>query len=281
MFGSNDDKKPPVQPGQPPVAGNTPAEPAAEKKSMFSWLRKKPQETPAPAVAPQEPVTAPVEVPAQESAPAVVAEAAPVAPAPNEPAASVVTETPVAAVPGNEVAAAVPAEPVPVAEVAPVASSAAVVEPATSAVADEASRPAFSRFRINAGAEPIAPVVLPVEVEVPPAPAEAAVVEQAKPGDNQGGWFARLKEGPVENQRQSRRRHGQPVPRQEGHRRRPARRAGNPPAHRRRRCRGHDGHCAEPDQARGRARNWPTAMRCTRRCSRNSTTCSSRSSSRC
>ncbi len=195
MFGSNDDKKTPAQPGQPPVAGNAPAEPAAEKKSMFSWLRKKPQEALAPAAAPQEPVAAPAAVLAQESAPAVVAEAAPVAPAPNEPAASVVTETPVAPVPGNEVAAAVPAEPVPVAEVAPVASIAVVVEPATSAVADEASRPAFSRFRINAGAEPIAPVVLPVEVEVPPAPAEAAVVEQAKPGDNQGGWFARLKQG--------------------------------------------------------------------------------------
>ncbi len=196
MFGSNDDKKTPAQPGQPPVAGNTPAEPAAEKKSMFSWLRKKqPQETQVPAAAPQEPVTAPVVVPAQESAPAVVAEAAPVAPAPNEPAASVVTEVPVAPVPGNEVAAAVPAEPVPAAEVAPVASSAAVVEPLAPAAGDEAARPAFSRFRINAGAEPIAPVVLPVEVEVPAAPAEAAVVEQAKPGDNQGGWFARLKQG--------------------------------------------------------------------------------------
>lgn len=195
MFGSNDDKKTPAQPVQPPVAGNAPAEPAAEKKSMFSWLRKKPQETPAPAAAPQEPVAAPVIVPAQESAPAVVAEAAPVAPAPIEPAASVVTEVPVAPVPGNEVAAVVPAEPVPTAEVAPVASSAAVVEPLAPAAGDEAPRPAFSRFRINAGAEPIAPVVLPVEVEVPVAPAEAAVVEQAKPGDNQGGWFARLKEG--------------------------------------------------------------------------------------
>ncbi len=195
MFGSNDDKKTPAQPVQLPVAGNAPAEPAAEKKSMFSWLRKKPQETPAPAAAPQEPVAAPVVVPAQVSAPAVVAESAPVAPAPNEPAVSVVTETPVAPVPGNEVATAVSAEPVPVAEVVPVASSAAVVEPAVPAAGDEAPRPAFSRFRINAGAEPIAPVMLPVEVEVPPAPVEAPVAEQAKPGDNQGGWFARLKEG--------------------------------------------------------------------------------------
>ena len=198
MFGSNDDKKTPAQPGQPPVAGNAPAEPAAEKKSMFGWLRKKPQETPAPAAAPQEPVGAPPVVPAQESAPAVVAEAAPVAPAPSEPAPSVVTETPVAPVPSIEVAPVLPVEPapvVPVAEAAPAVSSSPVVEPAAPATADEAPRPAFSRFRINAGAEPIAPVVLPVEVEVPAAPAEAAVTEQAKPGDNQGGWFARLKQG--------------------------------------------------------------------------------------
>ncbi|MGH8352548.1 MAG: signal recognition particle-docking protein FtsY, partial [Pseudomonas sp.] len=39
MFGSNDDKKTPA-----PVAEKTPAEPA-EKKSLFGWMRKKPQET--------------------------------------------------------------------------------------------------------------------------------------------------------------------------------------------------------------------------------------------
>ena len=199
MFGSNDDKKTPAQPGQAPVAGNAPAESAAEKKSMFGWLRKKPQEAQAPAAVPQEPVAAaPAVVPAQESAPAVVAEAAPVAPAPSEPVPSIVTEAPVAPVPSIEVAPVLPVEPapvVPVAEAAPAVSSSPVVEPAAPATADEAPRPAFSRFRINAGAEPIAPVVLPVEVEVPAAPAEAAVTEQAKPGDNQGGWFARLKQG--------------------------------------------------------------------------------------
>ena len=199
MFGSNDDKKTPAQPGQAPVAGNAPAEPAAEKKSMFGWLRKKPQEAQVPAAVPQEPVAAaPAVVPAQESAPAVVAEAAPVAPAPSEPVPSIVTEAPVAPVPSIEVAPVLPVEPapvVPVPEAVPAVSSSPVVEPAAPVVADEAPRPAFSRFRINAGAEPIAPVMLPVEVEVPPAPVEAVVTEQAKPGDNQGGWFARLKEG--------------------------------------------------------------------------------------
>ena len=198
MFGSNDDKKTPAQPGQAPVAGNAPAEPAAEKKSMFGWLRKKPQEAQAPAAVPQEPVAAAPLVPTQESAPAVVAEAASVAPAPSEPAASVVTEAPVAPVPSIEVAPVRPVEPapvVPVAEAVPAVSSAPVVEPVAPVAADEAPRPAFSRFSINAGAEPIAPVMLPVEVEVPPAPVEAPVTEQAKPGDNQGGWFARLKEG--------------------------------------------------------------------------------------
>jgi fused signal recognition particle receptor len=65
---------------------------------------------------------------------------------------------------------------------------------------DETPRPAFSRFRINAGTAVTHPVheqPLPVEVLPEPQPeAEAAPVqvEQSKPGDNQGGWFARLKQ---------------------------------------------------------------------------------------
>lgn len=50
------------------------------------------------------------------------------------------------------------------------------------------------RFRINAGEAPIiAPVLeaLPAELD---SVGEAPPVEQAKPGDNQGGWFERLKE---------------------------------------------------------------------------------------
>ena len=51
MFGSNDDKQ------SPAPAGKASAE-AGEKKSLFGWLRKKPQGEPTPA-APAEATTAP------------------------------------------------------------------------------------------------------------------------------------------------------------------------------------------------------------------------------
>jgi fused signal recognition particle receptor len=60
-----------------------------------------------------------------------------------------------------------------------------------------APAPSGSRFRINAGSEvlhaPVQPVVEPI---APPEPEAvvAPLVEQNKPGDNQGGWFARLKQ---------------------------------------------------------------------------------------
>jgi fused signal recognition particle receptor len=161
MFGSQDDKPSPEQPG--------------EKKSLFGWLRKKPQDSaaapeqapPAPlaeaAAAPAEPVAAPVPA-ALEVAPAEV----PAAPAVAEPA---VVEPPVASAP-------------------------ATIEPAASAQApaapEEAARPAFSRFRLNVGSEVTHPVH---EQPAQPEPVAAPQVEQSKPGDNQGGWFARLKQG--------------------------------------------------------------------------------------
>ncbi|PTQ72916.1 signal recognition particle-docking protein FtsY [Pseudomonas sp. GV071] len=95
MFGSNDDKKTPA-----PAEATTPApsdEKSGEKKSLFGWLRKKPQEpvaAPEPAaetVAPAEPavVEAPpvieapvVELPAQEQPPIAVPEPMAVEPAP-------------------------------------------------------------------------------------------------------------------------------------------------------------------------------------------------------
>ncbi|MDX5371019.1 MAG: signal recognition particle-docking protein FtsY [Pseudomonadaceae bacterium] len=165
MFGSQDDKPSPEQPG--------------EKKSLFGWLRKKPQDSaaapeqapPAPvaeaAAAPAEPVAAPVPA-ALEVAPAEV----PAAPAVAEPAAVV----------------------------PPVAPAPAAIEPAASAqapaAADEAARPAFSRFRLNVGSEVTHPVhEQPAQPEPQPEPVAAPQVEQSKPGDNQGGWFARLKQG--------------------------------------------------------------------------------------
>lgn len=225
MFGSNDDKK------SPAPAGKAPAE-AGEKKSLFGWLRKKPQDEPTPAApaATTEETTAPavpVEVTSASTAPVVE----PVAPTvPLEAAAAPVAVEPVAAPAAVEVVAVPPAAPVelqavtpqvepvavpaphevvpaPVAEVpagiapepsvaaapvAPVSTPVAAAAPA----AGEPARPAFSRFRINAGAEvthavhePVAEVVQPVE------PESAPQLEQNKPGDNQGGWFARLKQG--------------------------------------------------------------------------------------
>lgn len=165
MFGSQDDKPSPEQPG--------------EKKSLFGWLRKKPQDSAAApeqappasvaeaAAAPAEPVAAPVPA-ALEVAPAEV----PAAPAVAEPA---VVEPPVAPAP-------------------------AAIEPAASAQApaapDEAARPAFSRFRLNVGSEVTHPVhEQPAQPEPQLEPVAAPQVEQSKPGDNQGGWFARLKQG--------------------------------------------------------------------------------------
>ncbi|MBS7664414.1 signal recognition particle-docking protein FtsY [Pseudomonas lalucatii] len=160
MFGSNDDKKTPAAPAaeQPAEKG---AEKPAEKKGLFGWLRKKPQEpaSPAPSDAPAQP-----EPSAQPEAPAASAEPAPVAPPPSS--------APAVAAPDNATPEAAAAE------VAPVNAS---------------------RFRINAGSEVLhaptpAPEPEPEPVEPPP-PVFAAALEQAKPGDNQGGWFARLKQG--------------------------------------------------------------------------------------
>jgi fused signal recognition particle receptor len=186
MFGSQDDKPSPEQSG--------------EKKSLFGWLRKKPeapgaaeQPQPAPAV---EPSSAPVE-PASAASPAPVTETS-AEPAVVVPAAAPVVEPVPVPVPVPEPVAAAP-EPVsaPVV-VQPPIERLPVVEAAPLA---EEPKPAFSRFRINAGSEVTHPVhAAPVEPAPQPAPqpepvAAPALVEQSKPGDNQGGWFARLKQG--------------------------------------------------------------------------------------
>ena len=127
MFGSQDDKPLPAKSG--------------EKKSLFGWLRKKPQ-----ADAEQSP------------------------PQP-EPAAALTPE--------EAEAPASPATPV-----EPVAAPAAEAEPA----------PAAEIVEVPPPAPPVA--VEPAPVEPPPAEPEPAPqqAEQSKPGDNRGGWFARLKQ---------------------------------------------------------------------------------------
>ncbi|MGA4532350.1 signal recognition particle-docking protein FtsY [Ectopseudomonas chengduensis] len=126
MFGSKDDKNPPAE-------ADTQAQPMSEeKKSLFSWWRKKPAETAVestPSAPIEQPVTqAPVEPPTPEPAPVAEPEVTEVASAPapqpeaqaaEPPAAPVVIEPPPV---GSE----------PVVEVAPVvAAPALVAAPAT------------------------------------------------------------------------------------------------------------------------------------------------------
>lgn len=190
MFGSNDDKKSPAA--------------AGEKKSLFGWLRKKPQEPvveqppaipePAPAPAPvieEEP--APIVLPIAEPVLQPEAEAEPEAPAAPELPLTLaaepwltlpVAEEPVALV--EEAAPHVtPVIPAPVAEVPAQPVSEPVVEPAP--VISEPAAP------VVPPSEPApiaaAPVVAPVEVPVE-APVETPRTEETK-----AGFFARLKQG--------------------------------------------------------------------------------------
>ncbi|AMT86329.1 MULTISPECIES: signal recognition particle-docking protein FtsY [Pseudomonas] len=196
MFGSNDDKKSPAA--------------AGEKKSLFGWLRKKPQEPvveqppaipePAPAPAPvieEEP--APIVLPIAEPVLQPEAEAEPEAPAapelPLTPAAEPwltlpVAEEPVALV--EEAAPHVtPVIPAPVAEVPAQPVPEPVVEPAP--VISEPAAPVVppSEPAPIAAAPVVAPVAPVVPVEVPvEAPVETPRTEETK-----AGFFARLKQG--------------------------------------------------------------------------------------
>ncbi|QXI16094.1 signal recognition particle-docking protein FtsY [Pseudomonas hamedanensis] len=198
MFGSNDDKKTPAA--------------AGEKKSLFGWLRKKPQETvveqppaipepaPAPAPAIEEelapivlPIAEPVLQPQAEAEPETpaaaelpltsAAEPRPSLPVAEEPAAFVeeaapqvtpVTPAPVAVV-------AVEPEPAPVVEQAP-----AISEPNTRVAQPSEPEPAPIAA---ASVTPVATAVVPVEalVETP--------VETPRSEETKAGFFARLKQG--------------------------------------------------------------------------------------
>ena len=203
MFGSNDDKKTPAA--------------AGEKKSLFGWLRKKPQEPvveqppaipePAPAPAPvieeepapivlpiAEPVLQPVEPEPEPQVP--VAAELPLTPAAEPWLTLPVAEEPVALV--EEAAPHItPVIPAPVAfepEVAPAPVVEPIVEPAP--VVAEPVAPVF--------VEPVAPVVqqpapLPAPVIAEPvAPVEVvaeAPVEAPRTEETKAGFFARLKQG--------------------------------------------------------------------------------------
>ncbi|MGE8344430.1 signal recognition particle-docking protein FtsY [Pseudomonas helleri] len=172
MFGSNDDKKNPAA--------------AGEKKGLFGWLRRKPQETvveqpaPAPEVTPEPLIEAtPVVVePVPEVVAAPVVEAAKPEPWPPLP----VPEEPVALVEDVEAPHIVP----PIPEPEPVVAVVEVVEPVLEVV-ETLPEP-----------EPVAPAPAPIAAPVAVVAAPAPVVEPPAPApvaEAKVGFFARLKQG--------------------------------------------------------------------------------------
>ncbi|MHC8356927.1 signal recognition particle-docking protein FtsY [Pseudomonas sp. LB3P81] len=178
MFGSNDDKKAPAA--------------AGEKKSLFGWLRKKPQETvveqpqpfpestPAPVIEEQPapivlPIAAPVLQPVVEAEPEVVAEQ-PLAPAAEPWLTLPVAEEPVALVEDELAPHVTPPIPAPT-SFAPEPIQAPVVEPVVMAepvpVVPEPVIPVF--------VAPVAPVVHAPEPAPVVAPVAAAPVVPVVP----------------------------------------------------------------------------------------------------
>ncbi|KAF2389543.1 signal recognition particle-docking protein FtsY [Pseudomonas frederiksbergensis] len=200
MFGSNDDKKTPAA--------------AGEKKSLFGWLRKKPQEpvveqpqpTPEPIPAPVieeeptpivlpsvEPVLQPVEL---EPEPQVdVAAELPLTPAAEPWLTLPVAEEPVALVEDEQAPHVTPPIPAPIAFTpepvhVPVVEPVIVAEPAP--VVPEPVVPAF--------VAPVAPIVqAPEPAPAPVVAAPVAIIETpAEPPrteETKAGFFARLKQG--------------------------------------------------------------------------------------
>ena len=198
MFGSNDDKKAPAA--------------AGEKKSLFGWLRKKPQETvveqpqpipepvPAPVIdeAPAPvvlPISEPVQQPVVEAAPDVVA-AQPSSAA--EPWLTLpVAEEPVSLVEDELAPHITPPIPAPSA-FSPAPVQVPVIEPVV--VAEPA--PVIPEPVIPAFVAPAAPVVQAPEPAPVAAPVAAAPVvpvetpaEPVRTEETKAGFFARLKQG--------------------------------------------------------------------------------------
>ncbi|MCP2024577.1 signal recognition particle-docking protein FtsY [Pseudomonas laurylsulfatiphila] len=205
MFGSNDDKKTPAA--------------AGEKKSLFGWLRKKPQE---PVVEqPQAiPEPAPTPVPVIEEAPAPVVlpiaepllqpkvEAAP------EPVSEIVTEQPLAPTTEPWLTLPVAEEPVALVEndLAPhvtppipapaVFTPAPVYAPVVEAIVDPVvvaeSVPVVSKPEVPVFVAPVAPVAqapAPAPIPAPIATPVEIPVEPVRTEETKAGFFARLKQG--------------------------------------------------------------------------------------
>lgn len=191
MFGSNDDKKTPAA--------------AGEKKSLFGWLRKKPQE---PAVEQPQPAPepAPVAAPVIEQAPApvVLPTAEPVLQQQAEPAREIigqplttaaepwltlpVAEEPVALVENDLAPHVTPPIPAPAA-FTPAPAHEPVVEPVVAPVVVAEPAPAPVAPPVVAAVVPVVAAAAPVPapVETPAAPVRT---EETK-----AGFFARLKQG--------------------------------------------------------------------------------------
>ena len=203
MFGSNDDKKTPAA--------------AGEKKSLFGWLRKKPQEpvveqppailepapTPAPVIEAEPapivlPIAEPVLQPVEPEPETPVAAELPLTPAVEPWLTLPVAEEPVALVEeaAPHVTPPIPAPAAFVSEVAPAPVVEPVVEPAP--VVAEPAAPVF--------VAPVSPVVQQPEPAPAPAPVVAAPVvpvevvaetpvEAPRSEETKVGFFARLKQG--------------------------------------------------------------------------------------
>ncbi|NUT81137.1 MULTISPECIES: signal recognition particle-docking protein FtsY [Pseudomonas] len=173
MFGSNDDKKTPAA--------------AGEKKGLFGWLRKKPQET---VVEQPQPLPEPAEAVAEETAPIVLPIAEPVL----QPVEPQTVAEPVAEQPLTPPAEQTPWLTLPVAEepVALVEETAPHITPPIPAPTQVVEAPV-----VEAVIEPpvaVAPVVAPAAPE--PAPAVLETVEPVRSAEeNKVGFFARLKQG--------------------------------------------------------------------------------------
>lgn len=208
MFGSNDDKKTPAA--------------AGEKKSLFGWLRKKPQEPvveqpqplpepipepvieeePAPIVlAIAEPVLQPVAEPEPEPQVEVVAEL-PVTPAAAPWLTLPVAEEPVALVEDEQAPHVAPPIPSPIA-FTPAPVHVPVVEVVVPVVVAE-PEPVIPAPVAPAFVAPVVPIVqapepAPVPVIAPVAAAPVAIVETPaelpRTEETKAGFFARLKQG--------------------------------------------------------------------------------------
>ncbi|WP_024618822.1 signal recognition particle-docking protein FtsY [Pseudomonas kilonensis] len=181
MFGSNDDKKTPAA--------------AGEKKGLFGWLRKKPQET---VVEPPQPLPEPAaEAVAEETAPIVLPIAEPVL-QPVEAETVAEPAEPVAEQPLTPPAEQTPWLTLPVAEepVALVEEMAPHITPPIPAPTQVVEAPV-----VDAVIEPPVAVVAPVVAQAAPEPAPAlletiAPVEPVRSAEeNKVGFFARLKQG--------------------------------------------------------------------------------------